>query len=693
MKIVRLLLVCFVVTFSLNTSAQDSSSYQIQLLARAQKSYISLRWAPSSPETWKLANEHGMKLKRYTILRNGKMLTKPEVKNYATLFKPLPLKEWEKITEHNDLAFVAAQAFYGESFEVSEDFSSGITKAINQTKELEQRHFFALYAADHSKEVALASGLMFEDKSVRKNEKYLYTISCSVPDASVQIDSSSVYIGLEDYFPLPTPEGLQATVIKGNVLLSWNGRRFKDFFVSYIVERSDDYGSTFKSITDKPIVTPLDENGEVAEYVFKSDSIVDYKKRYLYRVRGISPFAESSIPSKVIKVTVKPDLDATPRISKVSLTAAGAMEIQWEFTERTKLKGFILTRADNINGEYKVLKEDIGVNDSVALDINPLPNNYYRVTAVDKFGNKTTSSASLGVLEDSIPPKLPMGLVGEIDSEGVVALRWDKNTENDLVGYQIFMANFRNEEFVQVTHKIATDTNYFDTITNHTLTREIYYKIAALDHHYNVSAFSAVLELVRPDIIPPSLARFTSFSSNESGIHLEWNNSASKDVVFHTLYRKAKEDSVWKNIHVSHQIEEGDSYLDEVVIGGVQYTYGIIATDSAGNESSLSKTVTLKSKVKSLIIPQIEKFKVIRSDEVSSAAVLTWKYNSLDVSKFLIYRAENEKSLKLLKEVKSNELEFIDDNILRNTKYKYRVQAILKNGELSPFSREAFIAF
>ena len=693
MKFIHYIAFILSLLFVLETQAQDTLKHKIEIVGRAQQDHIILRWAANTPHMWQLANKYGMKLERFTILRDGKALKTPELKSYPDLFKPLPLEEWEKISENDDYALVAAQAIYGESFEVTEDFSSDIAKAISQTKELEQRHLFALFAADQSKNTALASGLMLEDFDVKENEKYLYTITCPLPTNLPATDTSFIYIGLEDYFPLPAPTGLSADIMNGSVILSWEGRKYTDFYNSYIVERSDDGSSSFHSITDVPIVTPLDNNGNIPEYVFKGDTLIELEKKYIYRVKGINPFGEVSPASDTVSATVNPILNGTPHIVTTLALNDGKMQVRWRFptAQRDSIVGFRLKRSDKINGNYTILKDHISTRDSIVVDEMPLPSNYYIISAYDQFGNESRSLPFLGMLEDSIPPAAPTGLTGVVDSLGKVTLKWNKNEELDLIGYQVFKANLATEEYIQLTTETITETTFSDSITLNTLTHTVFYTVKALDNHFNPSAFSEVIMLKRPDTIAPTPPQFTNISSESNGIHLSWNNSTSDDVEKHVLYRKTKEQAGWEIIVEYQNNNKVTSYIDNNLEPEKQYAYIIMATDSAGNESPISKPVSMNSKI-TVSIPEIPKAKA-RVNYEEKNIELTWEHNSAKVHKYLIYKAQKDEPLVLYKELKSNELSFKDQNIKTNTEYHYRIQASMENGGLSNFSKEMVIKY
>jgi hypothetical protein len=99
---VILLTVCSLL-FTANTIAQTKSA--IKVLARPQQNKILLRWATTTPLSWKLSNQYGFMVERYTVIRDKKILAQPEKKIISTTpFKPQPLDNWETLAKKDNYA-------------------------------------------------------------------------------------------------------------------------------------------------------------------------------------------------------------------------------------------------------------------------------------------------------------------------------------------------------------------------------------------------------------------------------------------------------------------------------------------------------------------------------------------------------------------------------------------------------------
>lgn len=175
-----LLSFCFLMisVFVFSQEKQDRTIIpHIRLKADSKKDHISLRWAVDEPLAWQKANKTGFQLKRYVLMRDGKLLEKPEEKDLG-VFLPAKEQEWMKIVEKNDNAAIVAQSLFGETFEVEMGEKQGkLEGVVNKSQEVDQRFAYALMAADLDFEVAKLAGWGYIDREVKANERYLYTVS------------------------------------------------------------------------------------------------------------------------------------------------------------------------------------------------------------------------------------------------------------------------------------------------------------------------------------------------------------------------------------------------------------------------------------------------------------------------------------------------------------------------------------
>src|SRR5690554_3186747 len=187
--------------FSVSSFAQqDSSDNNIYIIARPTPDSIMLRWAPGNYEYWQYGNQYGYTVVRYTILRDSALLDNPPKRVLTPEgIRAWELDKWETLVKTNTYGGVAAQALYGNSFEVDAGTGTTPQHAVSKSQMQKQRFSFALYAADVSPEVARASGLCFTDTSAQEHEMYVYRVFCNMPDSlEHRNDTAYVFTGMRD---------------------------------------------------------------------------------------------------------------------------------------------------------------------------------------------------------------------------------------------------------------------------------------------------------------------------------------------------------------------------------------------------------------------------------------------------------------------------------------------------------------
>ena len=680
---------CFVAVAILTTVSAygqplQEEGPQIKVAGRAGANNILLRWAPNDPAAWQLLNKYGYKLDRVTLMRNGKRLATPELTQIVPgVIKPDALASWEQLVSKNNYAAIAAQALYGETFELSDDYRQDIVQVVNKSRELEQRFSFALFAADMSAETAQKSALSYQDDQVKAGEQYLYRVYSAVPQEIMKIDTGYYYVGLADYQPLPVPAAPEADFGDLNVMLKWNRMHHADTYTAYEVERSED-GKNYKSISDLPIINSEPPAGLPPQYMFVIDSLPANNKQYYYRIRGLTPFAEKGPYSEPVSGIARDEIEANPAITAHKVINNAEVTLEWFFDERYnyQLGGFTLLRGKTDRGPFEVVANNIAPGSRSFRDKSPKTTNYYRIVADGKYGQQVPSMPYIVQLIDSIPPAIPMGITGTIDTTGLVTLHWKANTEEDLRGYRVFRSNFKEDEFTQITVDPVSDTVFYDTIPAKAITEKVFYTIAAVDLHYNPSDYAVPLELVRPDLVPPVSPVFTGIKALKNGVALTWIPSSSADVKDHLLYRKATDENGWRLIRVMNATDT--TWTDEEVKADLYYQYTMVAVDYAKLESPPAQPLGA-SALKQTVKPGIGRL-YSTMDQDTKQVKLAWEYDEPGVADFVIYRAVGDATATPLKTIGGDQREFEDTELNEATRYTYKVMARFADGSESGMS-------
>ena len=661
----------------------DSSVYEVQktkfrdslelddimMITKSSQLGIEFRWAPTNVKTWYMAIEHGYTLERMV----GKS------REYETVAKIFPWSEdkWRPfVNDDNKYMAVAAMSIYGEK----ED--SGFVQAGNDAQ---NRHAFTLLAADLDKQAAEASGLYYAINDKTDESYGMYRIYTYDPETSESSDTAQIigaYLGNQEILP---PE---LSLIEQNdaLELEWIGGgrlRYGEQLTAYHIERSSD-GVNFSRILEEPFVnaeTALQLDTEYTSYI---DSVENGIK-YYYRVVGIDAFADLTEPSNVVSGTAK---------NKTAPTVATGLEakevenqkinLKWDWEQNDelgKLTGFNIYRSPVEDRQYEKINEK-PLSTSIRTYLDESPNtdrlNYYYVESVGEYGNVSASVYTLGHIVDLIPPQPPVGLTGEIDTNGMVLVTWVTPEDKDVMGYEVFFSNSEEYEYVKKATQIIENEFFIDSVTLKTLTKDIFYKVVAVDYNYNRSDLSHAIKVTRPDIIPPSPSVFTDYNVTKEGIGFTWAASTSDDVQSIILQRR-EVGGAWEVI--SDFDPTSKTYLDKNVVEGVSYEYNLITTDEGNNISVPEKTLILEA-LKSFYIQEVENLEVSKNDDLLE---LSWEYDNVDEHSFVVYKKASDGALLTYKVLEGENN--ITINYQKDKEYSFAVKARGKDGRESKLSK------
>jgi hypothetical protein len=678
MKNLKRLLILFLlfVPTAGNLLAQDS--IVVRMRGNVCKDKIQLRWAAANSSSWAYTNKNGFMLERYTLVRNGEVLSEPEKKVLTPQpLKAKPLDDWEAIVQNNQYAAIIAQALYGEDFETSSS-KAGIGGIIARSKEREQRFGFSLYAAELSFEAALFAGWGVEDTDVKKGERYLYRLMPVKSKENIVAESTSVYLSLDEYEPLPKPMGLTAVFGDKTVLLVWDYASLSEYYPAYHIERSENKTDFVRISKDLPVTNISGE-----DRIFFTDTI-ENDKMYCYRIVGVTSFDQTGEPSEVIEGQGRTRLIYVPHITHAIPNEKGEIEVFWEFDQRGNkdITSFELNSAPNVDATYETVIKNIAPEKRSIIYDKPLMTAYYTISAIAKYGEPTVSFPNLIQLEDSIPPVVPTGLEGEIDTLGIVHLKWNANKEGDLLGYKIFRGQIKGEEVVPLNDIVWQDTVFIDSVQIYSLNPNTYYSVAAVDKRQNQSPMCSIVELKKPEVVPPSSPIFTKFETKEDGHYLEWVTGNEEGIKI-ALYRYKGKDGEKQLLYMVEKDSNINSYLDDKLEEGVIYYYEVSAMKNENLVSEPSPRVSLKAKMKEVSKNDSEKTIEFKAKREEGGVLLRWEYNVTKIRSLSIYRKKTDEEFALWYQPAAlTEQKFLDGDAEKNTVYEYMLVIKLDTGKV-----------
>lgn len=636
----------------------QSDSINVFVRANVQSDRIQLRWAVNSPEAWRYTNVNGFKVERYTVLRNGSALLQPELSTFNSItVKPRPLAEWEYIAQSDHYAAIIAQALYGSDFEVSGG-QRDVGSIIALSQEQEQRYAMSMLAAELSYPAALFAGWGFEDTTAVKGEKYLYRIIPVSPDKKKIVEYAGVYAGMDDAQELPRPAELDAVWGDHNVLLTWNYRLLENYYAAYRVERSED-GKSFSPLHETPLT-----NITGTDRMYYSDSIAN-GKTYYYRLRGQNAFGDLSAYSDTLQGKGKAMLRYSPFITRAVPDKSGNVSVEWEFDERgnSDIQGFELRRGESDKGRFETVVSGIAPEERKTVFESPLSENYLIIAAIpkDSVGEPALSFPHFLQMEDSVPPAVPQGLAGSVDTLGIVRLTWQANTESDIYGYRVYRAQNSEEELIPLNDIAVRNSEFTDTVQIKNLNSKVYYAVTSLDRRYNQSALSERVELAKPDLIPPSPPLITKAAATGSGVRIDWVSGRNENIGNYRIVRD-------NEILAANISSDSLSYTDMAAVGGQVYSYEVIAVNKSGLPSEPSPAMPVKAKEKSDGAGKITSFKAVKGE---NGVVLRWETDIEKARSVSLYRKEGEQPFMLLSELDSRASEFTDTALQSGIAFEY----------------------
>lgn len=671
------LLFTFVLSFFL-VKAQEEN--QIKAIAHSYPDSVVIKWAPTNAPLWLNLNKTGYSVVRYTIVKNGKVLSEPIEKILTPQgnLKPLELDNWEKLTQQSKYAAIAAQALYGEDFEIrnaskNKIKNQSILSLAEKANELELKYTFALMAAELDQPTASALGLRIVDHEVLKGEKYFYRI---IPQTSLKCDTGLVYISCCQTQVLPKPKGLSALFSDSSVVLSWQSKEIEQHYIAYWIERSDDGGKQFKKVNQEPFLS-LFKGKEQPPFIFYTDTLKNRTKKYVYRVQGLTSFGEVSPFSDTIQGKCISTFDLFPeRLEFNDLDTK--LYISWQIKDMFKhdVKGFHILYSSKYEGVYKKLNSQLIAEQQRNYELpKPYKSGYYKVQVIDKREKTNVSFPYMYQINDSIPPEPAYNLSAKIDSIGQVLLKWDYKKETDLRGFYVYKANFRKNEFSRETNRYITENSFADSIEVHNLVDSVFYYIISIDNRYNESKPSKILALARPDLVAPTSPVFKSVLPDEKGIKLSWYASSSDDVKRYELYRTDEEGNRLKRFETKDVSKAIGEFYDTLLVERHTYRYEIFAIDKSGLVSKTSTPIESQKLVSSSKL-QLENF-VGSYDTKNNTVSLRWGYSKNDPStRFILYRASEGELMGQYENIKFGTYTFEDKEIKSGKTYTYLIKIV-----------------
>ncbi len=615
------------------------SGQDIRILTKSTEEGIHFRWAPTNVTAWTMGLKYGYSLEKMAVTSDE--------------FVPIeqsPFKTWEKQkwepygSEEYPYMLIAAQCIFGENAEES--------NFVDAANALSNRYTFNLFAADLDRRAAEASGLLYIDPNITEDNIAQYRIFSADPTSGQSTDTTYFVGGYYGIDKILAPQ-LSLQEEDGAIVLKWIGGGdplANTGLTAYDIERSTD-GQNYSKVNKQVFLNTTSRLMKGVNQTTFIDS-VENNTKYYYRVKGVDPFGDWTEASNVVEGTASDKTPPTaPQLVSIEETDDKLMELTWTWSDEDNgrdLAGFNIYFSLSPEREFQKLNATPlakGSRSYVHKEATIGNLNYYYIEAVDNASNGSISNVSGGNIVDDVPPAPPTNLRAEMDSTGTILLEWDAPADLDVVGYEVFLSNAKEYTFIKEAGDYIRNTYYVTSTTLNTLTKNLYYKVVAVDNNYNRSDYSEMIEVKRIDIIPPAASIFKDYRVKEKGIFFNWVYSTSNDVESVELFRRTKANPSWTKVETFDPAK--DSFFDTDVDAGIVYEYNLITTDDSGNTSQPLSTLVLEA-LKPQILDDVQDVKL---EKVDDKLILTWDYPDYANHRFMIYKLDNEGDFTMIKKL------------------------------------------
>lgn len=452
----------------------------------------------------------------------------------------------------------------------------------------------------------------------------------------------------------PEVEASFATVILREVFvlemhkieLSWSAG--SKYYTKYLIERAEE-NSAFSQIAQVP--------NNTLSFV---DTLVNNETSYSYRILGMADELCGEY-SNIRTANISLDLFSLFNILAID---DSHIKLEWDYANRDIFSfqnhanfGISIERkTDDINfEEIARVSADTRIFTDSKLSSDKMYTYRLRYYLNQSFSDYVTSDTIHTV---AIQP--PNSLSLEIITENSMKISWLDNCTFE-TGFRI-ESKTEETDFEIVAEIGENNTNYLISDLNYNET--YFFRIFAFTD-YNNSDYSEIVS-TKIELQPPT--NLTSNLISDQEIQLLWIDNCH----FETGYIIERHDSGSQFLPIATLQANSQSFLDETIIYGLEYTYRVIA-NSQNFESDISNET---NQLVEIFAPSN-----LESIAVNSSILLTWNDNTNIEKNYVIERRNNESDFEQISILDSNSNSFVDENIETNILYFYRVKAVTENNE------------
>ena len=654
-----------------------------------------IRWIPSDTTVWMLGNLYGYRILRIDhTAKDATQITalgdKPARLIHDTL-RPLQPNQWQALSDSLPLASTAAAIMLAIT-------DTANPHVLNDSETAEDFFGMAMLLADIDPAIACGLGVGFVDTNIITGNDYTYQVTIN-GHPSLTTSIKCHHTKNNEISPPERPEAVWGDL---EVTLSWKATTADSCYALFWIEKSTDGGRTFEPANTLPII-PLYTEATREAPVKYTDSLISNDLVHHYRLKGVTPFGQYGPPS--LTISGKGVASKIPLIPLITFIQHDPLndkyQVGWDVdtTLNAMISGFeVHEYAERNTLGRSICADRLSPNTRTLTSAQFKHGYYYAVVAVDQSGKHYISTKKLLLKKDDQPPLPPTGLRAQIDTLGNAILLWSKNTEEDLMGYRVYISHQSEGPHFELTANPISDTFFLHKYPLGSLLQKLYFSIRAIDLRGNYSQHSLSCTVEIPDKIPPSAPVFNYSRATNDNIKICWFHSSSQDVVQHQLQRTLassnQEEGAWHILtNYSGSQRAHSCFEDSITSAGMMYKYRILVIDATGHTSYSDELyVETPYNITSSCLMDLR----IEREHTSGKVLLEWTAPSeSEANQYIIYSAEGKGTLQSRAVIKgesgvvvmhNRHFKFVDFHAIHNQSYQYQIAAKDKTGQIIDLS-------
>jgi fibronectin type 3 domain-containing protein len=277
---------------------------------------------------------------------------------------------------------------------------------------------------------------------------------------------------------------------------------------------------------------------------------------------------------------------------------------------------------------------------------------------------------------DTIPPTAPSSLTALATSPTQVSLSWTASTDNvGVTGYFVQRCSGSGcTNFSQVASLPGNTTAFSDTTLAPSTTYN--YQIVATDAAGNLSSPSNIATVTtQADTTPPTApTNLAAIVASNTQINLSWTASTDNVGVTNYLVQRCASPGCSAFAQIGTTGGPGTTFNDTAALPSTSYTYQVLATDAALNQSLPSNMVTAITSG-----PPAAPSGLTASAASATQINLSWTNNAINQTGFKVDRSPDNVTFAQI--ATTTVFTYSDPNLAPKTLYYYRVRATNASGD------------